>query len=104
MTETYVRQLYIKAVRDHAPGKFDMFNQHGNPICNYIGCRKNTKLREFASGLWCKKHIGDIQYIRGRINHTGTEDELKARIEEFEIRKNTDIGHYYYAHSMEIKK
>lgn len=73
-------------------------------ICNYKKCKEYINLVLKHKAWWCQKHIEEIDNIRYGIKET--DDEIKFRLKELQIRKDADNNHIYYylkLKSLEIK-
>lgn len=83
---------------------YDLTNTHGAPLCHAVGCRKHTRLVISHGGRFCRKHLLELESIRGRLQaakRLGRLDlELEERNREFEFRKNAIheevVGHAHY--------
>ncbi len=71
-------------------------------MCHAFGCRKHTKLVPRFRGLFCPKHVAELQSIRVKIKSSN--DELKYRTEEMLFRKFFDEGHVHVIRLMEISE
>jgi len=62
-------------------------------LCNYRQCSKAAVRKAFQS-TWCEQHHDEMVALRAVIRpHTNSEDELRARMKELRVRKDTDPGH-----------
>lgn len=83
------------------PGKFSLYNKHGNRMCDAYGCRKNKRLVVQCHGLFCFIHAKEINTIRSQIHHENTWNEFYARLEELRFRKTFHFPHAEYAAFLE---
>jgi hypothetical protein len=81
--------------------KLDGYNRNGDRLCDAFGCRKHSKLKQYRGGWFCNRHCVELEAIRARIDHSGSEDELAARQEELRFRKVFHPGHVLYAAQLE---
>ncbi len=83
---------------------YDLVNIHGAPLCHAVGCRRHVRLVVAHGGLFCGRHLRELDSIRGRLSSAkrlGRRDlELEERNREFEFRKNAvheeTAGHAHY--------
>ena len=65
-------------------------------ICNINGCN-NTKKLEYKHRAWyCSEHLVLQESIRSKIDHSGSQDEINARLLELKFRKDKDNNHIKY--------
>lgn len=91
---------------------YDLKNKNGALLCHAVGCRKHTKLVNSHGGVFCKRHLLELESIRGRLHFAkslGRRDlELEERNREFEFRKNAQheevVGHAHYISFLTITK
>lgn len=100
-----------KQSRHNPTSAYDLTNVHGAPLCHAVGCRKHVRLLTSHGGLFCRKHLLELESIRGRLQaakHLGRRDlELEERNREFEFRKNAiheeAVGHAHYINTLARK-
>lgn len=68
-------------------------DDRGESLCHAHGCTKKEKLTFAHKGFFCALHLQRIVRIRKRIDHSGSEEEIKARREEIAFRKQVDGPH-----------
>ncbi|NGX43743.1 MAG: hypothetical protein K940chlam7_02043, partial [Chlamydiae bacterium] len=78
------------------------------PPCHWKKCESHDTV-DFYHGFFCSTHLERMHSIRARIGlHQRDEDELSARIEEVNCRKDASPGHTEYiwelAREIEQKK
>jgi len=78
------------------------------PPCHWKKCESHDTV-DFYHGFFCSTHLERMHSIRARIGlHQRDEDELSARIEEVNCRKDASPGHIEYiwelAREIEQKK
>ena len=69
-----------------------------NNICCAYECKLHTELIKAHQGKWCIDHYKEISELRKIIkHHTGSYEEMIARLKELNLRKYTDLHHVYWA-------
>jgi hypothetical protein len=64
--------------------------------CNHERCYTVTDLEYKYRALWCPDHLNMITQIRDKIDHSGSQDEIQARLQELKIRRDRDKPHIKY--------
>ena len=71
------------------------YTHQGTPVCHHIGC-KSERVEWNHGGFFCSKHMKELDIIRMKAHCGDKDEELKAHIDEFSIRKNPSQGHSDY--------
>jgi hypothetical protein len=81
--------------------KLDRYNINGARLCDAYGCRRHKCLCAVRGGLFCEKHVKELEAIRAHIDpHTGDRKEALSRWEELCFRKVWHQGHAQYASTL----